>query len=252
MDGAPHFVKPDAVDWAAPWFGPWREGGERIALASAQGVALHDALNREPQPAVRFVAATELPAGMAYERFIFDTGQCPTREGLHDFFNGLAWLRFPLAKGRLNEIQAAQIAAQGIAGERGPVRDAATLFDENGALLDAPPPVWEALLAHDWPRLFITLRPLWKNTRLLVFGHALLEKLVSPRKGLTAHVWSAQAAIESIADADRWLAAQLSPQALAAKPFTALPLLGVPGWWPENEDPAFYDDARIFRQRKGS
>ena len=24
-------------------------------------------------------------------------------------------------------------------------------------------------------------------------------------------------------------------------------LLGVPGWWPDNEDPAFYADAGVFR-----
>ena len=31
-----------------------------------------------------------------------------------------------------------------------------------------------------------------------------------------------------------------------------LPLLGVPGWWPANADPAFYDDASVFRSRPRS
>ena len=26
-----------------------------------------------------------------------------------------------------------------------------------------------------------------------------------------------------------------------------LPVLGIPGWWPTNDAPAFYDDARYFR-----
>ena len=30
--------------------------------------------------------------------------------------------------------------------------------------------------------------------------------------------------------------------------FAPLPVLGVPGWWPANESPAFYDDATVFRQ----
>jgi hypothetical protein len=37
---------------------------------------------------------------------------------------------------------------------------------------------------------------------------------------------------------------------LASKPFAHLPVLGVPGWWPGNEDPAFYADASVFRASK--
>ena len=33
----------------------------------------------------------------------------------------------------------------------------------------------------------LTLRPLWQEARLLLFGHALMEKLVAPRKAITAH-----------------------------------------------------------------
>ena len=39
----------------------------------------------------------------------------------------------------------------------------------------------------------------------------------------------------------------LTAAELATKPFTPLPVLGVPGWWPANQDPAFYDDATVFR-----
>jgi len=55
--------------------------------------------------------------------------------------------------------------------------------------LQAPDALWEALVAKDWWRLFGTLRPLWQQAQLLLFGHALLEKLVSPRKPITAHVY---------------------------------------------------------------
>jgi len=27
-----------------------------------------------------------------------------------------------------------------------------------------------------------------------------------------------------------------------------LPVLGIPGWWSENEAPAFYDDTAYFRE----
>jgi hypothetical protein len=213
---------------------------------------LHAALNavqasaRVQAPAMVFVPQHELKGAQAYESHIFRTGTCPTRENLHDFFNGLCWLRFPQAKRALNRIQAAEIERAGTSGPRGRVRDAITVFDENGALLDAPAPLWEALLARDWRRLFIELRPLWGDTRLLIFGHALLEKLATPRKDLTAHVWvSPMPQAPGKWDAD--LAAQLTGALLAQKPFTPLPVMGVPGWCAENQNFSFYDESQVFR-----
>jgi hypothetical protein len=127
------------------------------------------------------------------------------------------------------------------------VRDAVTVFDENGALLHAPQPLWDALVARDWQRLFVELRPLWRQARLEVFGHALLEKLVAPRKDLTAHVWRADAPLGAGGEPDRWLADQITASHLAAKPFTPLPVLGVPGWCSENEAFSFYHDPLVFR-----
>jgi hypothetical protein len=233
------------LDWGQPWFDPWREAGERVATRWAAGADFAQALNAERAAPVRFVPQGELPAGAAYEPFIFETGCCPVREGLHDFFNGLVWLQFPQAKRALNRLQAAEIARDGLAARRGPVRDAITVFDENGALLAAPPPLWEALLARNWRRLFVTLRPLWDQARLTIFGHALLEKLAAPRKDLTAHVWCVPAPAQ---DLDGWLAAQLAPQRLSSKPFTPLPVLGIPGWCAGNANFSFYDDSLVFRR----
>jgi len=169
---------------------------------------------------------------------------------LHDFFNGLAWLNFPLTKRRLNHLHVAQIANTGIAPVRGPARDALTLFDENAALLRAPDALWDALVRKDWHAVFGDLRPMWDDAWLLLFGHALLEKLVYPRKPITAHVYRAYPASDSIAEMDAWLAADLSADKLATKPFAHLPVLGVPHWWPSNEDPAFYDDSSVFRHAR--
>ena len=200
-------------------------------------------------PPVRFVPHDALPFGEAYEAHIFRTGEVPTRDNLHDFFNGLAWLHFPQAKRRLNELQAGEIDKRGIGAHRGPLRDALTLFDENGAVLDAPPPLWDALRARDWHRLFVTERPRWAEARLLLFGHALLEKLTVPRKGLTAHVLIAPGACQSIYPRDECIAEALSAAHLVTKPFVPLPVLGVPGWWAENANPCFYDDPDVFRSR---
>jgi hypothetical protein len=239
-----------ALDWTRPWFAPWRVPGAAVQEAVARGASLEAALNAPGLAPVRFVGQRELPAGTPYEQFVFDTGCCPVRTGLHDFFNGLAWQRFPRAKQALNGLQAQELARLGPGPRRGPVRDAITVFDENGALLDAPPALWQALEQRQWRRLFVELRPLWAQARLLVFGHALLEKLAAPRKELTAHVWRGQCAIEEGASGDVWLAAQLGAQALAAKPFVPLPLLGLPGWWAENENFSFYDDSLVFRPPK--
>ncbi len=197
---------------------------------------------------MRFVPQAALKPGEAYEHCIFHRGSCPTREGLHDFFNGLAWCHFPLTKRRLNHLHVAHIALTGIAPVRGPARDALTLFDENAALLRAPDPLWNALLAKDWTRVFGDLRGLWAESFLVLFGHALLEKLVFPRKAITAHVYRVHPATDSITDLDIWVAASLNDEVLAAKPFAHLPVLGVPGWWPANEAAVFYDDASVFRK----
>lgn len=237
------------VDWDRPWLTPWRESGERVAQAITAGAAFHEALNLEPAAPLRFVPQGALPPGEAYEQFIFDSATVPTRDKLHDFFNGLCWMRFPVTKRKLNQLQVAEIATAGVAPLRGPVRDALTVFDENAAFLSAPQPLWEALIERDWQRLFVDLRPLWQQAQLVLFGHALLEKLSNPRKPITAHVYRGQPAMNSMAELDAWVAQDLSVDKLAAKPFTPLPVLGVPGWWPENQNFSFYDDSSVFRPR---
>ena len=140
--------------------------GEPLARrAVAHGGAVHTVLqsaaasNAVADRPVGFGPQSALPAGTAYEQFIFDQRRVPTRDNLHDFFNGLVWLQFPEAKRRLNQLQAQAIAADGVQAVRGPLRDALTVFDENGAVLCAPPPLWDALRARDWHRLFVELRP---------------------------------------------------------------------------------------------
>ena len=193
----------------------------------------------------RFVPQADLPEGEAYEAFIHRSASIPTRDNRHDFFNGLVWLAQPALKQRLNALQAAEISRTGVGQQRGPLRDALTLFDENGALLAAPAVLLHALQARDWPALFITHRTRWAEARLTIIGHALLEKLATaPRKALTAHVL-----VGNVLAGDAPLADVLTMSAAdwAAKPFLPLPVLGVPGWWPANEAPAFYRDAAVFR-----
>jgi hypothetical protein len=234
-------------DWNARWLAELRHTGQAVEQAAASGMPLWQALNHATRSPVRFVSQSELPEAMAYEQFIAQTGSCPTRDGLHDFFNGLCWAHFPATKRRLNQLQAAQIAADGVQPVRGPVRDALTVLDENAAFLSAPQPLWDALRAKQWQLLFGQLRPLWQEARLVLFGHALLEKLQTPRKAITAHVLAVPLHRPSLAEMDDWVARHMDADTLAAKPFAHLPVLGVPGWWPANETPGFYQDAAVFR-----
>lgn len=240
------------IDWAAPWLAPYVPLGPQLAAQMASGQSCPEVLNGAAGQPIAFVDQSALPVGMAYEQFIFDTRQVPTRDNPHDFFNGLCWLHFPQTKTRLNQLQAAQIAQDGIGQVRGAARDALTLFDENAAFFAGPDALWHALSAKDWAAVFGTLRPLWQQTGVILFGHALLEKLLAPRKPITAHVYRVPQHLSTLADIDTWMARELSTEKLAAKPFAHLPVLGVPDWWPANADPAFYADASVFRPPRQS
>ena len=271
------------IDWSQPWFAPWRKLGETTAHQALQQQSVAEALNaisyaakREASAGsgdiasaasvnttsvglalgdvseVKFVPQSALPEGQAYEDFIFKTAQVPTRDGLHDFFNGLCWQRFPQAKRRLNQLQAAEIEAQGVRATRGPVRDALTLFDENVVLMHAPDDVWAALQARDWLKLFVDLRDQWQHVHLVLFGHALVEKLVTPYKSITGHVYRVANEVNAHDEAalDAWLVQDLQPGKLATKPYEPLPVLGIPGWWPANAERAFYEDTQVFRPKR--
>ena len=242
------------IDWSQPWLAPLRALGEPLARrASEEGVvaALNAAarilpvsLATGPLP---FVAQSALPAGVAYETFIARTASVPTRDNLHDFFNGLMWLAHPALKRRLNELQAQQLAlptnAVAAIGRRGAVRDALTLFDENAAWWQAPSVLVDALRRRDWTALFITHRAAWREARLTLFGHALIDKLTRPRKAITAHVWVVSEGVEPQA----CLLGALVPERMTRRTHLPLPVLGVPGWWSKNEDADFYRDAAVFR-----
>ncbi|WP_376709076.1 DUF3025 domain-containing protein [Comamonas sp.] len=246
------------IDWQAPWLAPLRVLGRSAHAHVLRGATVAQALQQvacehELLPGWQFVDQQQLPAGLAYEAFIHARCCIPTRDNLHDFFNGLIWLHWPLLKQQLNRLQAAEITRQGVGAQRGRLRDAITVLDENGGLLLAPEALCDALRQRRWQDLFVTHRALWAQARLLPIGHALLEKLVQPRKPITAHVicvpvqegWQAMVA----AEADAWLSAQIASGTcnLADKPYLPIPILGIPGWCHENQNFSFYDDSLVFR-----
>jgi hypothetical protein len=258
------------IDWARPWYDAVRPAFESLAFDTDAGfidafnanAARLRLQNHRGQP-VRFVPQAELPSGTAYEAHIGATGCVPTRDNLHDFFNGLVWQTFPLIKRELNALQAAQIQAGGVGKSRGPARDAATIFDENAALLvvrdgDAGRKLVDGLRAHRWHAVLWERREAFvRDAEPWLFGHALMEKLVAPRKAITAHVrvliapdaWFGLAWEDRRAWIDMQLAGVLAAEGLSTSAFTPLPVLGAPGWWPD-QDEAFYLDESVFRPRR--
>lgn len=226
------------------------------------------ALNNQAHT-LRFVSQNALPEGEAYESFIGTTGNIPTRDNLHDLFNGSIWLTFPKTKALLNYYHMLEIEQQGIGASRGRVRDTITVFDENGAILvTAKPSIGEALVNFDWQKSLVEPREQWDKPKALnsdsraavyIFGHALLEKLLQPRKALCAHSiviyvtpdFFALSLSERISHLDQkvadYMEVLLSQPDVTPRKLSPLPILGVPHFWAENAKPNFYDDGQVFR-----
>jgi hypothetical protein len=215
------------------------------AAAARRGLA-----NASGMP-IRFVAAD---ADEDYEARIAARGEVPTRAGSwHDRFNALAWLAFPVAKAALNRLH----GEHRVPGARGTARDVLTLFDEDGLVMVTADASLGALLrAFRWRALFVDRREdVLRDARFLAFGHALHEKLLAPFRGLTAKVLVLEfervaldaPPVELLRAADLATAVMLSRALESTRALAPLPVQGVPGWWPGNEDPAFYDDTGQFR-----
>lgn len=242
-----------AVDWAAPWLAPIAEVGRAI---SASGDWRGELNRAAADRCIRNFRGCPITFGQGdvaieepYEVFVARTGCIPTRANLHDFFNALAFLQFPRSKAQLNRLQSLAIARDGVQSMRGPVRDAATLIDENAVLIvTLRTDLMHALRRHHWSILFQRERAAWDSEiNVLALGHALLEKLVRPYKAITAHALHVPLAADALlTGVDACVAAMLGND-LSPEYLMPLPVLGIPGWCAQNEDPSFYSDAMVFR-----
>lgn len=218
----------------------------------------------DPQPLsargrpIRFVAPESSAFG--YEERCFATGEVVTRlDNWHDYFNALVWMRFPQTKAALNAVHA-RIMRSGNAGAgRGPVRDAATQFDESGIVVaSADPSLLDLLARRSWHELFWQRRAdVVKNMRFLVFGHGLYDALRAPFYRICGRAATFEVGREVIErDArgqceylDAILAQRFADGRWYPRPraLLALPLLGIPGVTAENECPEYYEDTEQFR-----
>lgn len=193
---------------------------------------------------VRFVLPNRRDAG--YEMQVYETGCVETRpESWHDYFNALVWLALPRTKARINALHAAEIPREG--GRRGPLRDLLTVVDEGGALVLCDDEELLSLLAQcRWRELFWDRRERMRRAfRVLVFGHAVLEKSLEPWPGIACKAIVAPPGADPDAHLHAWLGS-LRPGA-RPRDLGPLPVYGYPGWHPRSDDPEFYEDRRYFR-----
>jgi len=208
---------------------------------------------------IRFIASDQL-SEEAYELRIYNSGRISTRlSNWHDLFNALVWMRFPAIKIAMNACHFHAWTEQR-GGSRGRMRDALTLFDECGVIVcSSNLEILSALAERRWIDAFV-YDDFHEEVELAICGHAMLEKYLSPYKSMTAkalliHVdpgFLALPRTEILKRLDDEVAERLLSGEILTKPacLSPLPLAGVPGWWPSDEqsDSEFYTDLQVFRQ----
>ena len=249
------------LDMRRPYWDGYREILSRLPETGFPDTAQLNQLlppgtaNHRGQP-IEFVGSDSV-SDRAYEKHIYETGEVSTRgDNWHDLFNALVWCRWPRTKAAMNALHYQNLHLERD-GRRGELRDALTLLDESGAiLLSSDDDLLGALAGKDWKNAFVDQRKSWSlGTRLIVCGHALLEKFLDPYKAITAQVLllrpgDLELQHEGVPEHD--LDEALSRALLSWRPLTStaslspLPLMGIPGW-SEGQDAEFYNDKSVFR-----
>ena len=259
------------TDWLirSPIFAPLQPVATRLPAIGWPDPALLSALaedagrrvvNAQGQP-LRFVPHSGKPKDFesGFEQRAWLRGEVQLRAiDWHDLFNALVWISFPTTKAVINA-RHFEVLSEGGRGHRPPQRDALTLFDEDGVVvLSSEPELLDLVRDFRWKTLFWERREQVRSRmRFFVFGHALYQKALAPFIGLTGKAvllavpqgfleLPPQAQVE---DADRRLAAYVwnRTHLCRGRELAPLPVLGVPGWWPNNDDEAFYDNKAYFR-----
>ncbi|WP_258224219.1 DUF3025 domain-containing protein [Stenotrophomonas sp. HMWF003] len=190
-----------------------------------------------------------LADGLHYEQRIAQ-GRIATRaENWHDLFNALVWARHPAIKDALNARQCLHIGCHGPQ-QRNRAQAALTQFDETGVIVRVrDPAVVQAWDRHDWAALFVDGAGRWRSGEIAVaavIGHALMEQALLPGRLLVGKC------LVVCADEDARAVAQAAQMIQSGRALSdplelrPLPLMGIPGWHPQ-QDAAFYRQADYFR-----
>ena len=134
----------------------------------------------------------------------------------------------------------------------------ARVFSSNAAGIATNNRLATHLRARRWQAAFVEERADWAEVRIYIFGHALLEKSRSPLPGITGKclALSANHLPEPGAEIADWLDDRVadvwrSDRVLSPSALFPIPLLGIPGFDPENTRPGYYDNPTVFRPAPG-
>jgi len=209
---------------------------------------------------------TPVPQGYTPEKFddhyesrIYLKGELQTRlENWHDYFNATAWLQFPKIKSTLNALHYETSVNREPGTNRSPLENAIALFDECGAVIVSDDETLLDLIRnHEWKDLFWNNKKAFgKHIQCYVFGHAMHEKALQPYIGMTTHTilikqescFFDQKYQQQLKDIDTLISKKWhNKQIVSTRDLNPFPLLGVPGYWPEQQDEIFYQNSDYFR-----
>jgi hypothetical protein len=190
-------------------------------------------------------------AAGGYEQHVAKFCAVPTRPGSwHDFFSMLVWAHFPKLRWALNALHVdPEPGPRDPRNGRAPAQNLAASFDEQGMLVvSSERSLLEELRGLAFKRVFWERREeLLATTRFWVIGHGMLESLLEPHPGLVArglllHLPAGSSRLEL----DSLVAQRIRDFRRQICVLDPIPLLGIPGYWPE-QTAEFYDDAGHFR-----
>ncbi len=225
---------------------------------------------------LHFVAQTsgKLSFEAQYEPRCYLSGEVQMRaHNWHDLLNALVWLTFPKTKAILNARHYHALMEQRTSGKagRGAVRDVNTLLDESGVIVvysnvdsgansgaNSGADLAGLLREFKWKELFWQRREQVRaEMGFYLFGHGLYEKALQPYVGMTGQglllaveqeffSWPQS---QQLAHLDKLLADYLTvpEHCRNTRDLSPVPLLGVPGWAPDNDCAAYYDNVAYFR-----
>jgi hypothetical protein len=119
----------------------------------------------------------------------------------------------------------------------------------------------KALKDHEWKELFWKKRDdWWRSISVYIFGHGLFEKALRPYIGMTANALTlcldkdffSQDRRSQMTELDQIISDQLQKENLLenTRHLTPLPILGIPGWWSDNNCEDFYNNQNYFRPKR--
>ncbi len=196
-----------------------------------------------------------------FERRVVEQNELIVRpDSLHDVLNALVWLTFPKTKRAISEAHVA-LGVNADPKTRPRRRDVLTVFDESGMIvLSTRDDLREMNRSHQWRDLFVTHRADFiQQTRAILFGHGAMEQLGNQlpltHRGLTVKaLWLPLPVTTSTVNLDDYLAQRVrrGDRLHEAERTVPLPLLGIPGWFAENDAPKCYDDISVFRPKRSA